>query len=114
MRIDSSFTDEYTDELLRVKQSLGSITCLDYRELSIVEAHKQLGADVKRQVRKILQKTLDESNPEHICAKLNCVREQIACIQSKLDFIGRSDGILESICTYLQCLEAWAIGAELD
>jgi hypothetical protein len=100
--------------LAETKSRLGNIEFLDFRGLDLVNAHQELGKDVRLQVQKILRKKLDELDEEQLSSQARLVRQCRKTIEDKISSLSIDHQIRDGLKKYLACLSAWSMGAELN
>jgi hypothetical protein len=101
-------------QLREVKRQLGEIHWLDYSSLDLVEAHHQLGIEVKPQAQKLLTAKLDGLPDHKLAAAIRIARRVESCLAEKTALDQLPDPIAGALSQYRDCLEAWSQGAELD
>jgi hypothetical protein len=97
--------------LQKIRQRLGPISFYDYSNLSLVDAHRALGLDVKIQVHKILQHKLDFMGFDTYLNRLHQAQLCYRHLASLKESAGIPGILRDAIGIYLDCLQAWA---ELD
>ncbi len=101
-------------QLKEVKRQLGEIHWLDYSSLDLVDAHYQLGVEVKDQAQKILKTKLEGLAGNKLAAAVRTARRIEACLADKLAQRQLPGPVSKALSQYRDCLEAWSRGAELD
>ncbi len=98
--------------LTAVKLALGQPKCLDYRALSLVDAHRRLGEEVRAQAHHILARKFRELTPEALAGQVRLARYCRDALHRKLEQAG--EGIRRAALEeYVTCLAAWTQGADL-
>jgi hypothetical protein len=101
-------------DLRAVKTRFGGLVKLDYTAYDLTTAHRLLGQHVREQVRKILINKLDTWDKAHLRRMLAQSQACIALLAEKAAN-RRIDGRMRTAFgEYLDCLSAWAEGAELE
>jgi hypothetical protein len=98
------------EEIDQVKQAFSQIHWLDYRSESLVSAHFFLGKEVSKQSQILLEKKIREMQPSEFQALISLTRTQLNHLQ-RLSLDQNKGEIANQ---YLQCLHAWAQGAQLS
>jgi hypothetical protein len=95
-----------------IKVALGQPLYLDYRALSLVDAHRRLGEHVRTQLHHIVRRKFQEFTPETLNERIRLARHCQAAIRWKLEQPGQQ-AWRAALAEYRLCLAAWAQGAEL-
>jgi hypothetical protein len=98
--------------MLKISTST-TFTFLDYRCLRLVEAHRQLGQDVRLQVDKILRRRLEELSEGSLILLLSQAGDCGETLARRSGEAGVAIPIRKALGEYLDCLGAWAEGAGL-
>ncbi len=99
--------------LRSVKARLGELVWLDLTQLSLVEAHCQLGQHVSQQVKKILTQRLASVPPERVTQLFDQVRSCAQFLAAKMHDPQLELQLRSAIADYLDCLSAWSAGVGL-
>jgi hypothetical protein len=103
-----------TSDIQKLKLQLGSIQILDYRHLSIVEAHGKLGEEVGAQARKLLKAKILDLDNVALSEEIKFAKDILQNLQEKSKSPKIDNLIRGWIKTYLLCLNSWANGAQLE
>jgi hypothetical protein len=100
-------------ELIELRNAFGPLVLVDYSEFGFVEAHRALGKEVRAQVWKILADKLDNLDIDPLRDRFRQACSCLELLKSRSHQSGLDLAILRAITEYLDCLQAWAQGAEL-
>lgn len=101
------------DELQATKQRIGPLQHLDLTDYSFVEAHWRLGEAVGPQARAILHRKLSSLSATQVGESLTLVRQFQSALQARLELLSTPIPVGALLAEYVQCLRAWAEGADL-
>ena len=99
------------DALAATQRALGPLHVLDLGHLGCVDAHRQLGQDVRPQVWRILDDKLT-APPDRLARQIRLARYSQALVQQKLTVLG-DPMIHGALGDFVNCLTAWGQGAGL-
>jgi hypothetical protein len=110
---DVVYLSPMTNSWQVVKSRLGPIHFLDLTGFDLVNAHFELGKQVKDQVWETLEKRVLASNPERLSMRIQQTRGCWDHMQNCLKRQDIFDPLKSAIRDYITCLEAWSEGIEL-
>lgn len=102
------------DTLISSTSQAYGFTFLDYRDLSLVDVHRQLGTHVRAQVHKILARRLTELGEAGVHTLLWQARDCQATLARRSGDSRLPPPLRRALQEYLACLQSWSEGAGLD
>lgn len=105
--------EDPSTHLLAVKNQLGGLIFLDYTNEDFVSAHGRLGAEVRQQVHKILQRRLDRMSAADFDSKIHQGRACHVILRQQAANKSLAAALRQALDEYLACLEVWSAGAGL-
>jgi hypothetical protein len=100
-------------DLRSVKARLGDLLWLNFTDLSLPEAHRQLGQHVSHQVIKILDHRLTSLPSHRVIQLFEQARSCVRILDAKINDPHLDSQLRSAIAGYLDCLSAWSGGIGL-
>jgi len=99
---------------IQFKNRLGLLNHLDFSAVDIASAHHSLGQDARGQIAKILAKRLDDMSGEpQVIDQVRRAHRAYTALENKTRLPGLDQNIKTAVQNYIDCLSAWAQGAQL-
>jgi len=102
-----------TNPWQEIKSRLGSIQFLDLTGSDLVEAHRELGIQVKEQVWRILERRLVTVPQKRLAIKIRQAQGCWGSLKNHSKSLNLAGELRIAISDYINCLEAWSEGLEL-
>jgi hypothetical protein len=101
------------NNLQAVKDRFGGLVSLDFTRYDLRTAHRFLGEHTRQQVQKILRQRLDRLEAAKCGVLIQQARSCAGTLTDKLEDKRLDSRTQGAVREYLDCLEAWADGAQL-